>query len=69
MYLFFNTVRKWKKTSTLGNEGKWEYEIGEDLRPVSLGSEHICESRSNVSFIWLCNLTAGVVDVVWYGVV
>lgn len=43
-------VRKWKKKSTLGREGKWDYEIGEDLRPVNLDMENISESRGNPMF-------------------
>lgn len=44
-------MRKWKKKSTLGREGKWDYEIGEDLRPVNLDMENISESRGNVSMM------------------
>jgi len=33
----------------VGREGKWEYEIGEDMRPVNLDVENISESRGNVS--------------------
>ncbi|XP_031552858.1 protein DPCD-like [Actinia tenebrosa] len=40
-------VRKFKKRSTLGKEGKWEYEVGEDLRPMNADSEHIMESVTN----------------------
>ena len=43
-------VRKWKKKSSLGKEGKWEFEIGEDVRPVNLDLENITESRGNVSY-------------------
>lgn len=43
-------MRKWKKKSTLGREGKWDYEIGEDLRPVNLDMENISESRGNPMF-------------------
>lgn len=46
----FLQVRKWKKKSTLGREGKWDYEIGEDLRPVNLDMENISESRGNPMF-------------------
>ena len=44
-------MRKWKKKSTLGREGKWDYEIGEDLGPVNLDMENISESRGNVSMV------------------
>lgn len=47
-WITFSTVRKFKKKSTLGKEGKWEYEVGEDLRPTNAESEHIMESVSNV---------------------
>lgn len=43
-------VRKWKKTSSVGREGKWEYEIGEDMRSVNLDVENISESRGNPIF-------------------
>jgi len=46
---YFIPVRKWKKKSSVGREGKWEYEIGEDMRPVNLDVENISESRGNVS--------------------
>ncbi|XP_067035258.1 protein DPCD-like isoform X1 [Acropora muricata] len=44
-------VRKWKKKSGLGKAGKWEFEIGEDIRPVNLDLENITESRGNPIFI------------------
>ncbi|EDO40351.1 predicted protein [Nematostella vectensis] len=44
-------VRKWKKKTTLGKECKWEYEIGEEVQPVNIDSEHIMESRANPIFI------------------
>lgn len=43
------SVRKWKRKSGLGKEGKWEFEIGEDMRPVNLDADNISESRGNVS--------------------
>ena len=43
------SVRKWKKKSGLGKARKWEFEIGEDIRPVNLDLENITESRGNVS--------------------
>ena len=46
---FFVSVRKWKSKSGLGKEGKWEFEIGENMRPVNLDLENITESRGNVS--------------------
>ena len=50
LFLFsFVSVRKWKSKSGLGKEGKWEFEIGEDMRPVNLDLENITESRGNVS--------------------
>ena len=46
----FLPVRKWKSKTTLGADKKWEFEIGEDLSiPSPLESNHIIESRSNVS--------------------
>lgn len=42
-------MRKWKKKSALGKGRKWEFEIGEDIRPVNLDLENISESRGNVS--------------------
>ena len=45
-------VRKWKRTSSVGREGKWEYEIGEDMRSVNLDVENISESRGNVSLVF-----------------
>ena len=45
----FISVRKWKKKSGLGKAGRWEFEIGEDIRPVNLDLENITESRGNVS--------------------
>ncbi|XP_078358798.1 protein DPCD-like [Oculina patagonica] len=44
------SVRKWKTKSGVGRESKWEYEIGEDLRPVNLDVENISESRGNPIF-------------------
>ena len=49
VYCWLSAVRKWKKKSTLGKEGSWHYEIGEDLRPINLDLENISESRGNVS--------------------
>jgi len=43
-------VRKWKKKSALGKEGKWDFEIGEDTRPVNWDLENISESRGNPIF-------------------
>ncbi|XP_070541053.1 protein DPCD-like [Ptychodera flava] len=40
-------VRKWKKKSVLGGEGKWEFEIGEPLSQVSLETVSLRESSSN----------------------
>ena len=48
-FFSFVSVRKWKSKSGLGKEGKWEFEIGEDMRPVNLDLENITESRGNVS--------------------
>ena len=49
IFFSFVAVRKWKSKSGLGKEGKWEFEIGEDMRPVNLDLENITESRGNVS--------------------
>ncbi|XP_077992785.1 protein DPCD-like [Glandiceps talaboti] len=43
-------VRKWKKKRVLGGEGKWDFEIGESLRPVNLDMEPFRESSSNPMF-------------------
>ncbi|XP_020897385.1 protein DPCD [Exaiptasia diaphana] len=40
-------VRKFKKRNTIGKEGRWEYEVGEELLQGNSQSEHIMESRSN----------------------
>ncbi|KAK3750780.1 hypothetical protein QZH41_015325, partial [Actinostola sp. cb2023] len=40
-------VRKLKKKSTIGKEGKWEFEVGEELRQGNTESEHIMENRNN----------------------
>lgn len=40
--------------SSVGREGKWEFEIGEDMRPVNLDVENISESRGNVSTNTVC---------------
>ena len=47
-------MRKWKKKSALGKEGKWDFEIGEDTRPVNWDLENISESRGNVSCHLIC---------------
>ncbi|XP_022097728.1 protein DPCD-like [Acanthaster planci] len=45
-------VRKWRTKTTLGAAGKWEFEIGEQLRPVpSLEAEHLRESNLNPIFM------------------
>ena len=42
-------MRKWKKRSTLGGQGKWEVEVGEQTVPVNLDVEGLVESNVNVS--------------------
>lgn len=43
-------VRKWRRKTFLGGQGKWEYEVGEpEYNPQSLESDGIHESASNVS--------------------
>ena len=42
-------VRKWNKIGTLGGPGKWEFEVGEDVRPMGMASAGFAESSSNVS--------------------
>nr|XP_006819551.1 PREDICTED: protein DPCD-like [Saccoglossus kowalevskii] len=51
-------VRKWRNKSTLGGDGKWEFEVGEIFRPVNLDVDLFRENNSNVrmntklSFQW-----------------
>ena len=53
VFLFFVSVRKRKRKAGLGKVGKWEFEIGEDMRPVNLDLENITESRGNVRGSWM----------------
>jgi len=51
LYLhFLFSVRKWKKTSTIGGTGGWEFEVGEPLGPRNLESAGLMESNANVGF-------------------
>ncbi|XP_033113405.1 protein DPCD-like [Anneissia japonica] len=45
-------VRKWRKKTTLGGEGKWDFEIGEDLRQSTMGEQTLLkESSGNPIFM------------------
>uniref|UniRef100_A0A0B6ZF72 Protein DPCD n=2 Tax=Arion vulgaris TaxID=1028688 RepID=A0A0B6ZF72_9EUPU len=45
-------LRKWKRKSTLGGVGKWEYEIGEQPTPLlNLDTEGLVESNTNPVFL------------------
>ncbi|XP_013397786.1 protein DPCD [Lingula anatina] len=44
-------VRKWRKKSTLGSQGKWDFEVGEQLAPRNLDAEGLMESTSNPIFV------------------
>lgn len=44
-------VRKWKKMSTLGGTGKWEFEVGEQFAPRMLEAEGLMESNTNPIFV------------------
>ncbi|XP_071946891.1 protein DPCD-like [Antedon mediterranea] len=44
-------VRKWRKKTTLGAAGKWDFEVGEDLQSTSLEQTLLKESSSNPIFI------------------
>ncbi|CAH1783482.1 unnamed protein product [Owenia fusiformis] len=44
-------VRKWKKSGRLGGEGKWQFEVGEDLSPGSSLTEGLMESSTNPVFV------------------
>ncbi|XP_053407479.1 protein DPCD-like isoform X2 [Mercenaria mercenaria] len=44
-------VRKWKKKSTLGGAGKWEFEVGEQLAPPMLEAQGLMESNTNPIFV------------------
>ena len=41
-------VRKWRKKGTLGDAGKWEFEVGENMQSRNIDSEGLTESSSNV---------------------
>ena len=51
-YFVIISVRKWKKKSTLGGAGKWEFEVGEQLGPRMLESEGLMESNTNVRMVF-----------------
>ncbi|KAL4231289.1 hypothetical protein ACF0H5_008869 [Mactra antiquata] len=44
-------VRKWKKKSTLGGAGNWEYEVGEQLATKNIQAEGLMESNTNPIFV------------------
>lgn len=52
----FNSVRKFRKKSSLGSSGKWEYEIGEGSNMPNLEELSIRESNTAVSTIIVASL-------------
>ncbi|KAH3705294.1 protein DPCD-like [Dreissena polymorpha] len=44
-------VRKWRRSSVLGGQGRWEFEVGEQLAPRSVNTEGLVESMSNPVFV------------------
>ena len=48
------TVRKWRRRGTLGGQGKWETEVGDDSPLRNVEVEGMVENSTNVSTLAGC---------------
>jgi len=46
--MFCDTVRKHMCKTALGDAGRWEFEVGQDTRPINSDTPGIMENSANV---------------------